>query len=125
LLRNLSGTEHIGKRVLFSFDIDGTLEIGDPAGPITLTQVRELINRDYIVGSGSDRVLAEQRAMWEKHDIPVHFVAHKHLLNETRSNFQHLDRYIHIGDTEVDKRSAEMHGFEFFYPEEFCSIKPS
>ena len=109
-------------RILFSLDIDGTLEIGDPAGPITLMQVRELINRGYIVGSGSDRVIAEQRAMWEKHRIPVHFVAHKHRLDETQSNFQHLDRYIHIGDTDVDKRYAEMHGFEFFYPEEFCSI---
>ena len=112
----------MGVRILFSLDIDGTLEIGDPAGPITLTQVRELINRGYIVGSGSDRVIAEQRAMWKKHGIPVHFVAQKHRLDETRSNFQHLDRYIHIGDTEVDKRYAEMHGFEFFYPEEFCSI---
>jgi len=112
----------MGVRILFSLDIDGTLEIGDPAGPITLTQVRELMNRGCIVGSASDRVIAEQRTMWEKHDIPVHFVAHKHRLDETRSNFQHLDRYIHIGDTEVDKRYAEMHGFEFFYPQEFCSI---
>ncbi len=112
----------MGKRVLFSLDIDGTLEIGDPAGPITLAQVHELIKRDCIVGSGSDRVLAEQRAMWERHGVPVHFVAHKHRLNETRSNFQHLDRYIHIGDTEVDKRYAETHGFEFFYPDEFCNI---
>ena len=60
----------MGVRILFSLDIDGTLEIGDPAGPITLTQVRELINRGCIVGSASDRVIAEQRTMWENTAFP-------------------------------------------------------
>ena len=112
----------MGAWVLFSLHIDGTLEIGDPAGPITLAYVREPINRGCVVGSGSDRVIAEQRAMSENHGIPVHFVAQKHRLDKTESNSQYLDQYIHIDGTEVDKRCAEMHGFEFFYPEEFCSI---
>ena len=43
-----------------SFDIDGTLEIGDPPGIITIDAVRAARRLGYVVGSCSDRPLAHQ-----------------------------------------------------------------
>ena len=42
--------------ILVSFDIDGTLEVGDPPGPIELALVRRAKALGYIVGSASARV---------------------------------------------------------------------
>ena len=39
---------------LISFDIDGTLEFGDPPGVLTVEMVRAAQNLGYIVGSCSD-----------------------------------------------------------------------
>ena len=47
--------------ILISFDIDGTLEMGDPPGPIPLALVRLAKERGYVVGSSSDRTLLDQR----------------------------------------------------------------
>src|ERR1700733_10252811 len=43
-----------------SFDIDGTMEFGDPPGPILTSVVRALVGCGYIVGSASDRVVSNQ-----------------------------------------------------------------
>ena len=40
---------------LISFDIDGTLEAGDPPGPITMDMVRTIKALGYVIGSGSDQ----------------------------------------------------------------------
>ncbi len=50
--------------VLVSFDIDGTMEAGEPPGPVTFAMVAEAKSRGYIVGSASDRTLSERRAIW-------------------------------------------------------------
>ena len=56
--------------VLVSFDIDGTMEAGEPPGPVTFAMVAEAKSRGYIVGSASDRTLSEQRAIWAAVVIP-------------------------------------------------------
>ena len=102
---------------LISFDIDGTLEVGDPPGSITLDIVRRAFANDIVIGSCSDRSATSQRAIWEKIDIEPHFVALKHKLDDVKERFQ-ADRYLHIGDRDLDRQLAEAAGFEFLWPDE-------
>jgi hypothetical protein len=103
-----------GDRVLVSFDIDGTLEDGDPPGPITMELARRALSIGYVVGSSSDRTVREQRAMWARRGLDVHFVGHKHHLNRVAEQFG-PGRLVHLGDTDVDEHYARLAGFEFHY----------
>lgn len=102
---------------LVSFDIDGTLETGDPPGPVTLGIVRLAQERGHVVGSASDRTVAFQRGMWTEHAIDVDFIGHKHHLSELIKPFD-CERLIHIGDTDVDRHYALLAGFEFVHVSE-------
>jgi hypothetical protein len=101
---------------LISFDIDGTLETGDPPGIITLARVREALELGYIVGSCSDRTVSQQQRMWETHGIPVSFTVLKHRLDQVRAQFE-AESYVHIGDTNIDRYYAEQNGFAYFFPD--------
>lgn len=101
---------------LISFDIDGTLEVGDPPGYITMEMVRRAQTLGYIIGSCSDRTLSNQRRIWVEHNIAVAFTVLKHQLDTVKAEFS-AERYFHIGDTNVDRHYAERAGFEFFYPD--------
>ncbi|HAL48574.1 MAG: HAD family hydrolase [SAR202 cluster bacterium] len=104
--------------ILISFDIDGTLEVGDPPGVLTLDMMRSAQDKGCWIGSCSDRTLSGQRDLWEHHDIRVDFVAAKPMLREIMSRFK-ADGYYHIGDREdLDKRYALDAGFEFLWPHE-------
>jgi hypothetical protein len=103
--------------ILVSFDIDGTLETGDPAGPLTLDVVRRAKELGYVIGSASDRTASFQRSMWEEAGIEVDFVGGKHHLHEVRARWE-CTRMMHIGDTNVDKHYADLAGFEFFFANE-------
>ena len=87
---------------LISFDIDGTLETGDPPGYITLARVREALALGHIIGSCSDRTVSYQQRMWAAHDIPVSFTVLKHRLDQVKAEFN-AAQYFHIGDTNVDQ----------------------
>lgn len=100
--------------ILISFDIDGTMEFGDPPGGITLDMVRRAQQMGYLIGSCSDRPPSAQQALWEKHDIRADFVAPKHGLDEVKSRFE-ADEYVHIGDRDTDQQFAERAGFRFFW----------
>jgi hypothetical protein len=101
---------------LISFDIDGTLEIGDPPGCITIERVRQALALGYIIGSCSDRPVSHQQRMWTKHAVPVSFTVLKHQLDRVRAEF-HSEHYVHIGDTNIDRQYAERNGFVYFYPD--------
>jgi hypothetical protein len=101
---------------LISFDIDGTLEVGDPPGIITIELVRKAHELGYIIGSCSDWTVSRQQRMWERHGIPVSFTVLKHHLNRVRAQFP-ADDYVHIGDTNMDKYYAELNGFAYFFPD--------
>ena len=101
---------------LISFDIDGTLETGDPPGIITMARVRHALELGYIIGSCSDRTVSQQQRMWEKHDIPVSFTVLKHRLDQVKAQFS-ADEYVHIGDTNIDRYYAEQNGFAYFFPD--------
>jgi hypothetical protein len=97
---------------LVSFDIDGTLEVGDPAGIVPVALVRLAQRLGYLVGSCSDRPISYQRAMWERLHILADFTALKHELAGVKARFQAV-AYYHIGDTDVDDFYATAAGFRF------------
>ena len=100
--------------ILVSFDLDGTLEVGDPPGPIPIAAVRKTQELGYTIGSASDRTRRDQEDLWATHGIPVHFVGGKHHLHEVRARFDCV-RYVHIGDSLVDELYALQAGFEFHH----------
>src|SRR3954471_11303385 len=92
--RDRTGVEEVSK--LISFDIDGTLEIGDPPGYITIARVREALALGYIIGSCSDWPVSHQQRMWKQHGIPVSFTVLKHHLDRVKADFV-AEEYVHIG----------------------------
>jgi len=101
---------------LISFDIDGTLEVGDPPGCVTMQMVRVARDLGYIIGSCSDRMVSNQQRIWRDHDITVQFTVLKHQLDMVKTDFA-AELYYHIGDTNIDRQYAERAGFEFFLPD--------
>jgi hypothetical protein len=97
---------------LVSFDIDGTLEVGDPPGIITIDALRAARQRGHLVGTCSDRPLAHQRQLWERLALIPDFTVLKHRLAELRAAFAAV-AYYHIGDTDVDEHFAGFAGFRF------------
>lgn len=97
---------------LISFDIDGTLEVGEPRGSITIDFVRAAQSVGCIIGSCSDRPLSYQRHLWRQHDVAVDFTALKQNLDDVKARF-HADNYIHIGDSDTDEFFADKAGFHF------------
>jgi hypothetical protein len=116
-------TLNAARCLLVSFDIDGTLEVGHPPGPITLEFVRHVQRCGHRVGSCSDRTLGEQRAMWSSSGIEVDFVSHKHRLQALRSEFD-CSNFIHIGDTTTDLLFAREAGFHFWYAADLSLTNP-
>ena len=97
---------------LISFDIDGTLEVGEPRGSITMDFVRAVQLNGYITGSCSDRPLSYQKRMWREHDIAVDFTVLKQNLDDVKAKFR-ADNYVHIGDSDADEFFAGKAGFHF------------
>ena len=87
--------------ILISFDIDGTLTVGDPPGILPVELVRTVKEQGCLVGSCSDRPISAQRAIWASHQIEVDFTVSKHML---------------------DKRPALEAGFEFLWPHEAAEM---
>ena len=100
--------------ILISFDIDGTLEVGDPPGVLTMDMVRRARERGFLIGSCSDRPMSGQQAIWDQHDIPVDFVVPKHMLSEVRAKFE-ADVYYHIGDRKTWTRSTHWRRASSFF----------
>ena len=65
---------------LVSFDIDGTLEVGDPPGIVSIALVKTAKRLGYLVGSCSDRPISHQQSLWERLKIAVDFTVLKHEL---------------------------------------------
>ena len=97
---------------LISFDIDGTLEMGDPPGIITMDMVRLMQTLGYLIGSCSDCTIRHQQQLWAQHNIRVDFTVLKHQLDNVKAQFQ-TEAYYHIGDTDMDRFYATRAGFRF------------
>ena len=107
-----------GTLAVVSFDIDGTMQFGNPPGPVGVEVARRLAELGHVIGSASDRTRSDQSALWDHHGIEVSFVGGKHHLHEVRDRFV-ADHYVHIGDTDVDEHYARLAGFEFVWVTDF------
>jgi hypothetical protein len=108
----MSEPEPAATALVVSFDIDGTMEFGEPPGPVTVALVQSLLAAGIVVGSASDRTRTDQQQCWTACGVGVAFVGGKHHLDDVRTRFV-ADRYVHVGDTHVDEHFAGLHGFEF------------
>ena len=97
---------------LFSFDIDGTLEIGDPPGIISIALIQRARQLGALVGSCSDRPLSYQEAMWTGLGMAPDFTVLKHRLADLKARFA-APAYYHVGDTDIDEHFARLAGFVF------------
>ena len=104
-------------KILLSFDIDGTLETGDPPGPVTLEMVLRAKELGCIIGSASDRSITAQQNMWKRVNIEVDFTANKHVLGEIKERFE-ADYYLHMGDRELDRQFAREAEMDFMWQDE-------
>ena len=100
--------------ILVSFDIDGTLEAGDPPGPVTMSMVRKAQASGCIIGSASDRPIPVQQSIWNRYGIEVSFVSSKQGLPDVKARFQ-VEECYHIGDTDLDRQYALEAGFHFVW----------
>ena len=115
--------------ILISFDIDGTLEVGDPPGELTMDMVRIAKSKGFIIGSCSDRIASSQRRIWDEHNIEADFICVKGSpMEELRLEYMKTkfdaEEYWHIGDREdLDRQMALSVGFDFLWPDE-ATAKP-
>ena len=98
---------------LISFDIDGTLEVGEPPGLISVEMLRQVKRLGFLIGSCSDRPISYQQRMWQRLEVAADFTVLKHRLADVKTWFP-AERYYHIGDTDVDHLFASEAGFRFF-----------
>jgi hypothetical protein len=97
---------------LLSFDIDGTLEIGDPPGIIPISLVKRAKQLGYLIGSCSDRPISFQEATWAGLGMVPDFTVLKHRLGDVKARFA-AAAYFHVGDTDIDEHFARLAGFVF------------
>jgi hypothetical protein len=90
------------------------MEFGDPRGLVTVTVVRRARELGYLVGSCSDRTVAEQRDLWSTAGLEADFTVPKQGLALLRERFA-AATWLHLGDTEVDRRLAAAAGFDFLH----------
>ena len=102
---------------VLSFDIDGTMEMGDPPGPVKAEIVRRARAMGFLVGSCSDRPVAVQEMLWSTRGLKMDFVVIKHQLPVVKARFE-AEAYYHIGDLELDQQFAREAGFTFVWPHE-------
>jgi hypothetical protein len=99
--------------LIVSLDIDGTMEFGEPPGPITVELVHELVAAGLVVGCASDRTRSDQEITWSTHGLTLAFLGGKHHLHQVRARYVDAHRFVHVGDTHVDEHYAGLAGFEF------------
>lgn len=99
------------------------MEFGDPSGPVSAQWVKLAKAQGHLVGSASDRPLAEQRRVWKATGIDLDFVILKHWMLQLKSDFQ-ADEYWHVGDGQMDELFAAQAGFTFFHAQAFLQHAP-
>jgi hydroxymethylpyrimidine pyrophosphatase-like HAD family hydrolase len=106
---------------LVSFDIDGTLEFGDPPGIITVAMVRKAKSLGWLVGTCSDRPISAQRRLWDELGVAVDFAVAKPGLLTLRARFL-AHSYVHIGDTNIDEQFARHAEFDFIHVDDVHQV---
>ena len=100
--------------MIISLDIDGTLEVGDPAGSVSIEEVKGLRDMNAIIGSCSSNPIHEQEETWREIGIEPDFMVTKDYLNIVKKFYPNADIFYHFGDLiGLDDVVAEQAGFTF------------
>jgi phosphoglycolate phosphatase-like HAD superfamily hydrolase len=108
---------------LMSFDLDGTLDFGDPPGPISAHQLKKLKEKGVIIGGASGKESRFQVKRWRESGVKPHFVIVKVDIWKFKKlkTLINASEYIHIGDAPDDEVVAKKAGFNFLLPEDFIN----
>lgn len=99
---------------VFCFDCDGTLTTSK--GPIPISLLKQLIADGHYV------FIVSPSARCANLEIPRYTpLLARHLTLNRIKNMIQADRYIYIGDTQNDSRTALIAGWEFYYPQDFLA----
>ncbi|MEM1944138.1 MAG: HAD family hydrolase [Nitrososphaerota archaeon] len=109
--------------MIIAVDVDGTLEVGDPPGPISVLTLANIARRKYpsvIIVSDS------YQKVWNRVDmlgymIPVCAITggKAERLKAIRREYPMEDRYIMVGDSPDDAEAAREAGYEYMTPQQF------
>ena len=100
-------------RVLFAFDVDGTLDIS--GGPIPHRWLYKLKEKGAIVGFAGNYDKARRMGLV---DFDFYNTGDPNALESIRRKFE-ADLYVHIGDVEEDRESARLAGYTFVHAKDF------
>ena len=98
--------------LILSLDLDGTVWFGDPPGPISRDLVVALQAASVVLGSASDRTVADQRRLWDGVGITPEFIVVKNHLRLVRPRYA-TGTFVHIGDRFADFLEATSAGVSF------------
>lgn len=117
----MSFSEILGTaRLVISFDVDGTLQFGDPPGPITPRTIKALQEARVVIGSASDRTVTDQTRMWRQASLKPVFIVVKNQLRTLPSSFPN-SLLVHVGDRFADELEASMAGVVFVHVDTLSS----
>ena len=105
--------------LLVSFDIDGTMEFGDPPGILSKSDIAFLRLNGVLLGSASDRTYSTQIRMWAEYEFSIDFAIVKHKIAELKDTYHQANSFWHVGDRPIDQQTAFNSGFTFFWPDQF------
>jgi len=103
--------------VVITFDVDGTLECGEPKGPIKLDILRKLKEEKFTVGI----VGAYQKVQKHIGNLDFYFGGDPHKiehLSKVREMFKPR-LALYVADRESDRAVALKTGFTYVCPEDF------
>jgi len=111
--------------IVIAFDVDGTLECGNPKGPIKLKTIRALKRAGFIVGI----IGAYQKAVAAglQGGIDVDFLMSGHPYKP--KHLTHLKLVyrpaltIYVGDEPADRQAALQTGCAYIKPQDFPNIE--
>jgi hypothetical protein len=116
----VAASEGLARTIVISFDLDGTLQFGDPPGPIPCTTVRALRQAGAAVGSASDRTARDQIRLWQRFGLEADFAVAKAQLRLIPSRYP-TRRLVHIGDRFADYLEASNAGALFVHVDALTS----
>ena len=102
---------------MIAFDVDGTLEVGNPPGPIKLSKLKRLKEFGLIVGI----VGSFKKVKGVLPNLDFYYPGHPHkpkYLREIRERYNPA-LAIYVGDEEADRLAALNAGFIYVRPEDF------
>ena len=106
-------------KVVVAFDVDGTLEVGNPPGPIKLSELKRLKELGLVVGI----VGAFEKVKRIISDLEFYYPGHPHkpkYLKEIKERYNPVIA-IYVGDDDADRVAALSSGFIYVRPEDYPS----